>query len=87
MSSAAPFKHLRPGTRYVVRVAFQDHDSATHPEGESWIFRTHSFLPYDDGLSLFVSRPDGSDAQIRLQWRPEEQAAIIDALERYIAEA
>ena len=85
MASAAPFKHLRPGARCVVRVPFQDYDGATHPEGESWTFRTHSFLPYDDGLSLFVLRPDGSEAQIRLQWRPEAQAGIIDALERHIA--
>jgi hypothetical protein len=87
VSTAAPFKHLRPGTRYVVRAAFRDYDGTTHPEGESWTFRTYSFLPYDDGLSLFVSRPDGSEWQIRLQWRPEAQAAVIDELERFIAPA
>jgi hypothetical protein len=85
MSAGVPFQHLRPGARYVVRVAFRDYDGETHPEGESWVFRTHSFLPYEDGLSLFVSRPDGSERQIRLQWRPEAQAGIIDALDRHIA--
>jgi len=81
----APFKHLQPGSRYAVRAAFTDYDGAVHPEGETWTFRSHSFLPYEDGLSLFVGWPDGSERQIRLQWRPETQGAIIDALERFIA--
>ena len=85
MVPSAPFKHLQPGRRYVVSVAFHDYDGALHPEGESWIFRGHSFLPYDDGLSLFVAPTEEALRHIRLQWRPEAQAEVIDNLERFIA--
>jgi hypothetical protein len=83
---ARPFKHLRPGIRYHVVKPFFDYDCVGHSVGESWVFDGSNFLPYDDGLSLFVTRPDGRSQHIRLQWRPEAQAAVIDALERYVAE-
>lgn len=79
-----PFKHLKPGTRYRVAAPFTDYDGGLHPEGESWVFVGHSFLPYDDGLSLFVSSDGKAVRQIRLQWRPETQGAIIDDLERLV---
>jgi hypothetical protein len=79
------FKHLRSGALCVVRTAFTDYDGALHPAGETWAFQRHSFLPYEDGLSLFVSGPDGTERQIRLQWRPEAQGAIIDDLARFVA--
>jgi len=82
-----PFNHLQPGQRYRVAVSFRDFDGVVHPVGESWAFLGHSFLPYDDGLSLFIS-PDGkSERQIRLQWRPEAQGPIIDELERHLVPA
>ena len=87
MPAGVPFQHLKPGIRYVVRTAFSDYDGARHETGEAWIFRSHSFLPYEDGLSLFVIRPDGSERQIRLQWRPETQGPIIDDLARFIGPA
>ena len=76
----APFGPLTPGIRYVVRVAFRDFDGDLHPEGESWLFLGHNFSPYDDGLSLVVSLEHGFESQLRLQWRPEAQAGVIDAL-------
>ena len=79
-----PFKHLRPGARYEVVVPFVDYDGDTHPEGEVWTYLTHSFLPYDDGLSLFVRVDGDKEWQIRLQWLPESQAAVIDQLERHV---
>lgn len=55
--------------------------------GETWQFLGHSFLPYEDGLSLFVS-PDGtSEWHIRLQWQPEGQGEVVDDLSRYIKPA
>jgi hypothetical protein len=45
------------------------------------------FLPYEDGLSLFVHLDEGAERQIRLQWRKEEQGAIIDALPTYLVVA
>lgn len=75
----APFKHLVSGRRYVVVKAFKDFDGSEHAVGEAWTFIGHSFLPYDDGLSLFIEQ-DGQRLQIRLQWRDEEQGPIIDKL-------
>jgi hypothetical protein len=83
---AAPFMHLQPGAKYVVIEPFTDFDRAVHPTGETWTYLTKNFVPYDDGLSLFVEI-DGAERQIRLQWRAEEQGALIDALERHVAPA
>lgn len=78
------FKHLKIGTLCRVVKAFTDYDRRAHPVGETWHFEGHSFLPYDDGLSLFFSI-DGSELrQIRMQLRPEEQGPVIDALESHI---
>ena len=78
--------HLTAGRKYIVISEFQDFDRDTHPIGETWIFLGSSFVPYDDGLSLFVSLDGEHEWQIRMQWRPEEQGAIIDTLESYIKE-
>lgn len=81
-----PFKHLIPGRDYVVVKEFQDFDGSIHPEGERWIYTGQAFLPYDDGLSLFVMM-DGRERHIRMQWRDEEQGPIIDALHLYVQAA
>jgi len=73
------YAHLQAGKTYKVAIPFKDYDSKTHPIGERWIFIGSSFLPYDDGLSLFVTI-DGQDVQIRLQDRPEAQGDIIQNL-------
>lgn len=49
------------------------------------MFRGDAFLPYDDGVTLFVFRSDGAEDVIRLQWRPESQAQVLEALEKYVA--
>src|SRR3954454_5619493 len=81
------FKHFQAGRSYVVVAAFTDHDGDAHRPGERWIFLGSSFQPHDDGLSLFVSLDGDREWQIRLQWRAEEQGAIIDRLEDYLAAA
>jgi hypothetical protein len=81
------FMHLRIGARYRVVAPFTDFDRERHEPGEAWIFRGHSFLPYDEGLSLFVLPEDGVEQQIRLRWLPDDQGYIIDNLSAYIAEA
>lgn len=63
--------------------AFRDFDGGVHPEGEVWTFIGSSFLPYDDGLSLFAVI-DGTHRQVRMQWRDEEQGPIIDRLMDYL---
>jgi hypothetical protein len=68
---------LVPGQVYRVVVPFQDYDGLTHAAGECWRFVAQSFLPYEDGLTLTVDR-EGKTGVIRLQWRPETQAQIID---------
>lgn len=75
---------LEAGRRYRVVRAFTDFDGALHDVGESWIFLRSNFLPYDDGLSLFVS-PDGkAEHQIRMQWRDDEQGPVIDHFSDYV---
>ena len=76
------FQHLHIGRRYIVVEAFNDYDGAVHPVGEAWTYLGHAFLPYEDGLTLSID-PGGS---IRLQWRAEAQAAIIDSLDRYVTD-
>jgi Domain of unknown function (DUF3601). len=75
---------LRPGTRYRVVRAFADYDGQVHPEGEEWVFVGTSFLPYDDGLSVFVKDADGQQHQIRMQWRDEAQGPVIDHFSEYL---
>jgi hypothetical protein len=81
-----PFKHLAVGQRYCVIKEFVDFDGDLHPVGESWTFLGQSFLPYDDGLSLFVSLDAERECHIRMQWRPEAQGAIIDDLESHVGQ-
>lgn len=81
-----PYRHLRPGGRYMVVLEFVDHDRALHPVGEQWRYRGYSFLPYDDGLSLFISLDDVRDRQVRLQCVREEQADIVARLEQHMRE-
>ena len=80
---ATSFGHLWPGVTYVVVQVFRDFDGREHPVGEVWTFIGSSFLPYDDGLSLFAI-VDGVHRQIRMQWRNEEQGPIIDKLADYL---
>lgn len=84
MQPAEDFKHLIVGQRYTVIREFSDYDRDVHRVGETWRYLGHNFVPYHDGLSLFVSTDDRQEWQIRLQWVEEEQAAIIGALEIYI---
>jgi hypothetical protein len=86
MASVAPrdFGPLQVGARYEVVEPFVDHDRVTHEAGESWRFLGHNFLPYDDGLSLFVSLDDAQEWHIRMQWRPEEQGPVIDDLASHV---
>ncbi len=77
------FGHLWPDKTYVVVQPFRDFDGQEHRVGESWIFIGSSFLPYDDGLSLFADI-DGQRRQIRMQWRDDQQGPIIDNLADYV---
>jgi hypothetical protein len=77
------FAHLQTDQDYVVVRAFRDFDGGEHLVGEHWTFIGSSFLPYDDGLSLFAVI-DGVERQVRMQWRNEEQGPIIDNLKDYL---
>jgi hypothetical protein len=71
--------NLLPGRRYIVIKPFTDYDRQVHEIGETWTFVRTNFLPYDDGLTLHVLREGISHEIIyRLQWRHEEQTAIIE---------
>ncbi len=81
---AEDFQMLRVGRSYRVTRQFTDYDGVLHPAGESWAYLGHNFVPYHDGLSLFVSLDGAQEWQIRLSWRGEDQAHIIDALSDYL---
>ena len=81
------FKHLRVGLAYRVARPFTDHDGVLHPAGECWTYLGHNFVPYHDGLSLFVSLDGAQEWQIRLSWLPEDQGHIIDALADHLVPA
>ncbi len=76
---------LLPGKTYRVVAAFKDYDGIIHPIGESWRLLKKSFLPYEDGLSLFVEM-NGQEIQIRLQWRTESQGELIDGFSNFVEE-
>ena len=79
------FGHLIRGRQYAVIRSFRDYDRDDHPVGEIWIFLGISFLPYEDGLSLYV-RCEDADYQIRMQWREDEQGQVISNLSSYVLE-
>jgi hypothetical protein len=76
---------LTPGRTYRLTAPFVDFDGITHPVGESWRFLGKDFLPYEDGLTLFVER-DGKQVWLRLQWRRETQGDVIDHFSDYVEE-
>lgn len=74
------------GKKYHVIREFRDYDCEVHPVGENWTFMGYSFLAYEDGLSLFVSLDGKQEWHFRMQWRPEQQGAVLDDLASYIQE-
>ena len=76
---------LVSGQTYRVIKAFVDYDGTVHPVNESWRFIKKSFLPYEDGLSLFVER-NQQNVSFRLQWRAESQGQIIDKFSDFVTE-
>ena len=76
---------LKLNQAYRVIAEFKDYDGIIHPVGEYWHFVEKNFLPYEDGLSLFVEK-DGQNVSFRLQWREEAQGQIIDNFSDYVEE-
>lgn len=76
---------LIAGRTYRVTTAFDDFDGVTHPVGETWRFVSHDFLPYEDGLTLYIER-EGRPGAIRLQWRAEAQGHIASVFSDFVEE-
>ena len=76
---------LTPGYTYRVIAEFKDYDGTIHPVGEMWKFAGKNFLPYEDGLSMFVVS-DEKTIHFRMQWRAETQGEIIDNFSNYVEE-
>ena len=74
---------LEQGQPYQVIKEFTDYDREVHPVGERWTYVGTAFLPYEDGLSLFVVK-DGVELMYRLQLREEEQAGIINNFKDFV---
>lgn len=77
---------LKPGQTYRVKVAFVDYDGKEHRVGERWRFRGHNFVPYDDGLTLYLEPESGGPPAgvIRLQCAPENQGEIADRFSDFV---
>ena len=78
-----PHTRLTPGTRYRVAKAFTDYDGRVHEAGETWTFLGDNFVPYHDGMSLFVSLDGEREWQIRLEWTDEGQGEILDSVDSW----
>ena len=76
---------MTPGPTYRVVRPFTDFDGRRHAAGDLWTYRSESFLPYDDGLTLFVTI-NGQEAQIRMRVTPDDQGPIIDSFAEYLIE-
>jgi hypothetical protein len=76
---------LVPNRIYRVTAEFKDYDGIIHPIGETWKFTENNFLPYEDGLSIFVETNDRT-IHFRMQWRPETQGEIINNFSNYVEE-
>jgi hypothetical protein len=84
VQSGTKYKYLIPGHSYTVVQDFVDYDGYVHKVGEQWTFLGSSFLPYESGLSLFVSLDGSNEWQIRMQDVPEQQGSIVHHLEMFI---
>ena len=78
------FDILRSGRKYKIIKAFRDFDGDYHPIDEEWTFLSYCFLPYGDGLSLFVSLDGNHEWHVRMQWGIEEQKEIIEKLKDHV---
>lgn len=81
-----PWGHLRPSVTYRVCKPFTDYDQDLHPVDETWTFLGYSYLPYDSGLSLFVSVDGISEWNIPMMCVPEEQGGVVDRFVEYVVE-
>lgn len=78
-----PFQHLEVGGTYRVVSEFTDYDGGKHAIGERWVYLGKNFVPYVDGLTLFLEI-NGEPCEVRMQWTYEEQGAILESLAGYI---
>ncbi len=85
-NSGPDHEFLRAGRKYRVIREFRDYDRFLHQVGETWTFCAWNFLPYDNGMSFFVSLDGSQEWHMRLQWCPEEQGQVLDHLEEYVAQ-
>ena len=75
---------LVAGRRYRVTREFADFDGMLHPLGEEFTFLGYAFLPYEDGMSFFISLDGVSEWLLPLQWRAETQGAVLSFLRDYL---
>jgi len=73
---------LKPGLKYRVCRAFTDADGDAHSVGEEWQLRNCSFDKFDDEVTVFVTKTDGTRWSFRLTWSSCTQG---DTIERPMA--
>jgi hypothetical protein len=81
------YESLVAGQRYRVVRAFVDFDGIAHPEGETWFFAGHEFVPYHDGHNFHVRYEDGRMRYFRMAGGTGDQGRILERLRDFIASA
>jgi hypothetical protein len=76
---------LIQGRVYQVITDFIDYDGLPHKVGESWRFIGKDFLPYDDGLTLYIERA-GKNSALRMQCSSEFQGDIVSSFSDFVEE-
>lgn len=80
-------RHLQRGHRYRVARAFTDYDGVPFEFDDTWWFVGVAYAPYDDGITLYITRDGVTEACIRLEDRPGGQDYVVAALAEYFVEA
>jgi Domain of unknown function (DUF3601) len=75
--------NLKKGETYKVIREFSDYDSKIHHVGETWTFEKTTFLPYESGLSLFVTE-NGQSVMYRFQDEPQQQRDLLSNFMNYV---
>ena len=75
---------LQAGNKYRVVQPFSDYSGYLHPIGEEWMFLGYSFVPYDEGLSLFITFNQLEEWNIPMLYNENGQQDIIESFSEYI---
>ncbi len=77
--------NLEKGKKYAVIKPFIDFDKIQHTVGEIWLYDRKEFLPYSDGLTIYVF-VKGKIVSFRFQDDENQQKEILNNFQDYMKE-